>query len=138
MAIHEAGHTIVARHYGAQCSGRIWPEGDNWRGFANIPTLNKMPADARRAIGLAGVAAQMLWYEIPAHLFFWSTGFMSKSDWRLIGQVKGRPARPSTAIFLMDDLVVTLALLARKRRALLATARELIVESRAPGLKATV
>jgi hypothetical protein len=89
-----------------------------------------MPADARRVIGLAGVAAQMLWFEIPAHLFFWSTGFMSKSDWRLVGQVKGRPARRSTAIFLMDDLVVTLALLARKRRALLATAREMIVESR--------
>ena len=125
-AIHEAGHVIAAQHFGAEAFGMIWFEDGHWRGAADIPTIDAMPADQRRAIGLAGAAALVLWLGIPADRFFSMNVGMSVSDWKLVGLVTGR----SNIAVLREALAFTLAMLARERPALIAMSRQIIVESR--------
>lgn len=127
IAVHEAGHVIAARQFGADAFGMIWSVGDHWEGGTDIPTIDAMPADQRRVIGLAGAAALMLWLGIPAERFFSMNVGMSVSDWKLIGLVTGR----SNVAVLRDALAFALALLGRERMALLTTARALIIGSRA-------
>lgn len=100
----------------------IWPEGDRWTGCAEIPTLDGMPADQRRVIGLAGGAALMVWLGIPAESFFSLNVGVSVSDWKFIGRAPGAVLR--------ESLAFTLAMLARERKALLGASRQIIVESR--------
>jgi hypothetical protein len=126
VAVHEAGHVIAARHFGAEGFGMIWREGDRWKGCADIPTIDAMPADQRRVIGLAGAAALMTWLGIPADRFFSINVGVSTNDWELIGCAAGRPDRRTHSAALGE----TLTLLAHERKALLTTAGQLIVESR--------
>lgn len=122
VAIHEAGHVIAAQHFGVDAFATIWSVGDRWTGGADIPTIDAMPADQRRVIGLAGGAALMVWLSIPADRFFSMNVGVSASDWKLIGCVP--------IATLSDALASTIAMLARERKALLETSRQIIVESR--------
>lgn len=122
VAIHEAGHVLAARHFGADAWGVIWPVEGRWTGCTEIPTVDIMPADQRRVIGLAGSAALIAWLGAPPGLFFSMNVGMSASDWALVGLVP--------VAVLRESLVSTLAMLARERPALVAASRQIIVESR--------
>jgi hypothetical protein len=78
-AYHEAGHVLVARHFGQRANARVWRKRNgHWTGFAFVPDVHRGPADQRRMIALAGAAGQSRgrgWTLEP--------GFISKADWDL-------------------------------------------------------
>lgn len=124
IAVHEAGHVIAAQQFGAKATGRIWFKGGCWRGLANIPDVDEMPADQRRIIGLAGAAALMVWLGLAPDRFFSVNVGMSASDWKLVGVVTGR----SNVAVIRESLISTMAMF--DREALQAVSRRIIVESR--------
>lgn len=124
VAVHEAGHVIIAHHFGVEGFGMIWREREYWDGASFIPTVWDLPADQRRIVGIAGAAATLLWLKIPAHQFF-STKLASRSDWELISRVRGR-----NGAMIREAVDSALAMLDLERKALLAMARQIIIESR--------
>jgi hypothetical protein len=131
-AVHEAGHAVVARHFGCEIVS-AWivpadnpgPDEKTWIGRIQIM---QAPADplARRMIGVAGEVAEYLWFGGSIEDFY--PDVMSKSDWRLSGCEPDEP----------DDLLIDAAaevgrLLSRETphwQALIAEIRHLIVQSR--------
>lgn len=103
----------------------IWPVDGRWTGCTDIPTVDTMPADQRRVIGLAGGAALITWLGVPADRFLSMNVGMSATDWRLVGL--------APVAVLRESLAFTLTMLARERPTLLAAARKIVVESRENG-----
>jgi hypothetical protein len=135
-AVHEAGHAIAAENFGLIVEiVRIWPvenpaPGQNlWRGEVYFPGIEKQPPDARRVIGIAGAAAEALWLKIlPDDVLTMTKGFISESDWQIIGRVAGGP---SNIKLLSRALKEATAILKRERKFLLELSRRLMIESRA-------
>jgi hypothetical protein len=136
-AVHEAGHAIAAASFGlAAKSVCIWPvenpsPGQNpWKGEVYFPGIEKQPPDARRVIGIAGAAAEALWLKIlPDDVLTMTKGFISESDWQIIGRVAGGPSNIKLLSLALKEAT---AILQRERKFLLELSRRLIIESRRP------
>jgi len=98
-AIHEAGHVIVAMHFGL-LSGYAWITPNEarsdeirfWIGSARFPgaiCLNEME---RPMLACAGAVAEACWKRGCVDSIYWGEpDFMSPPDWRLAGCQPGEP-----------------------------------------------
>jgi hypothetical protein len=138
-AVHEAGHAIAAARFGLMAETvRIWPVENPqpgqtlWQGEVYFPGIEKQPVDARRVIGIAGAAAEALWLKIlPEDVLTMTKGFISESDWQIIGRVAGGPSNIKLLSLALKEAT---AIIERERKFLLELSRRLIIESRTTAL----
>lgn len=66
VAVHEAGHLVVAQHFGLRCAeARVWRDGDGWRG-----EVTHQPEEFPRhrhvlTVAAAGAVAEAMAYSEP-------------------------------------------------------------------------
>ena len=138
VAMHEAGHVVVARHVGARnvsahifrrCDATI--EGDkSWGGQARWFELDRKLSPARRLmVGVAGTIAEDVWRgndmdDLNDSGLWTDEAIMSPTDWDMTGCDPGEP----TPLFMQAVRLVADLLTGPLRAELLATARRLIVD----------
>ena len=129
-AVHEAGHVVIARHFGCRiASAWIIPADDpapNERTWIGRAQYQGVPADPakRRMIGLAGEVAEHLWRGGVIEDFS-PDDAMSDSDWRCAGY------EPHCVDDALEEAAHDVSeLLAMLWAELIREARRLIVEAR--------
>ena len=141
-AAHEAGHIVVAQHFGIAVLGAaIWPVNREdplleatWSGQISVFRGSDNRPDVWRAIGIAGTVAEAIWFDRDGQAdleLFWDFAFdevaaMSPSDWRLCC------AEPEIDSEELETAAADVAglLLGELRETLIKTARRLIIEAR--------
>jgi len=135
-AVHEAGHVVVAAHFGlpparARISRVVAPAPDQraWTGRVQCRGLDVLSSLERRMLGCAGAAAELSWQRDDIHPDHWiAADHMSEADWRLAGCDPGEPDDLCVeAIAELQDLLAEDGPLWSD---LLRQARRLIVEAR--------
>jgi len=135
-AVHEAGHVVVAAHFGLSAArARIWradapmPDGRAWIGRVQFRGLDVLSSLERRMLGCAGAAAELCWQHEDIHPDYWiEADRMSESDWRLAGCELGEP--DDVCIEAIEELQHLLAEDGPLWSDLLRQARQLMVEAR--------
>ena len=135
-AVHEAGHVVVAAHFGLH-SARAWirpadapmPDGRAWIGRVQFRGLDVLSSLERRMLGCAGAAAELCWRREDIHPDYWiEADRMSDSDWRLADCPLGEP--DDMCIEAIEELQCLLSEDGPLWSDLLRQARQLIVEAR--------
>jgi hypothetical protein len=101
-AIHEAGHFVVACHFGFEAFARIWANYDGrtdevfYLGRCHWWATDSVTPIKERMIGVAGAVAQKVWDDPDgiSELFegsYWDKRVMSSSDWMSCGCEPGFP-----------------------------------------------
>jgi hypothetical protein len=113
LAIHEAGHVVIAQWLGAHFvraaiwqTGRDLRDGKTWAG--NTETMLLKPNRAhQRMIAVAGSVAELCWgRQDVSHDFWEDPDQMSPTDWEMAGCKPGEVNRPLiTAIYKVADLL---------------------------------
>ena len=93
-AIHEAGHLVIAAHFGLYPVS-AWivqnepadPDERTWIGRVQFTSLDQLAPLERRMIGVAGSVAEWLWTGGWIEDYYPE---MSESDWRLAGYEPGK------------------------------------------------
>ena len=135
-AVHEAGHVVVAAHFGLPpARARIWradapmPDGRAWIGRIRFRGLDGLSSLERRMLGCAGAAAELCWQHEDIHPDHWiEADHMSEADWRLAGCALGEP--DDICIEAIEELQHLLSEDGPLWSDLLRQARQLIVEAR--------
>ena len=135
-AVHEAGHVVVAAHFGLHpAHARLWradspmPDGRAWIGRVQFRGLDVLSSLERRMLGCAGAAAELCWQREDVHPDCWiEADRMSESDWRLAGCPLGEP--DDMCIEAIEELQCLLSEDGPLWSDLLRQARQLIVEAR--------
>ena len=135
-AVHEAGHLVVAAHFGLKrAKARIrraeapMPDGRAWTGRVQFAGLDVLSSLERRMLGCAGAAAELCWQHEDIHPDYWiEADRMSESDWRLAGCLLGEP--DDLCIEAIEELQYLLSEDGPLWGDLLRQARQLIVEAR--------
>jgi hypothetical protein len=135
-AVHEAGHVVVAAHFGlyparARISRAKSPMPDQraWIGRVQFAGLDLLSSLERRMLGCAGAAAELCWQHEDIHLDYWiEADRMSESDWRLAGCPLGEP--DDMCIEALEELQYLLSEDGPLWSDLLRQARQLIVDAR--------
>jgi len=96
IAVHEAGHVIIARHLGVGAQAIIHPNpvpSEDEKSWLGKTFLSDFPnRKAGRMIGVAGVVAEHLWGGQNIHdLDFEDPDVMSWTDWKGTGCEPGKP-----------------------------------------------
>ncbi|MBR0914890.1 hypothetical protein M2175_004336 [Bradyrhizobium elkanii] len=139
VAVHEAGHVVIAQWLGCEVAAawifphETWPGFDEltWLGKVQFAGTDRLSIHARRMIGVAGIVAEGLWCGWAVDeldVFFPDYGSMSPRDYRLAGYAPDH---------WDDDLLDTAAEVGRLLdrcgplwNRLVVVARQLIVEAR--------
>lgn len=141
-AIHEAAHIVISEHFGINVvRAAIWPSPRQdallertWSGQIKFIAGSECRPEVWRAIGIAGVVAEDLWFEreedaVEGH--YWdfrvdTADAMSASDWHLCR------AKPEVDADALCEAATKVAELLRGALwgKLIETARQLIVEAR--------
>ena len=135
-AVHEAGHVVVAAHFGLhRAKARIrradapMPDGRAWTGRVQIHDLDVLSSLERRMLGCAGAAAELCWQHEDLHPDYWiDADHMSESDWRLAGCPLGEP--DDICVEAIEELQHLLSEDGPLWSDLLRQARQLMVEAR--------
>jgi hypothetical protein len=135
-AVHEAGHVVVAAHFGLRAArARIWraeasmPDGRAWIGRVQFAGLDVLSSLERRMLGCAGAAAELCWQREDIHPDHWiAADRMSESDWRLAGCEFAEP--DDMCIEAIEELQHLLAEDGPLWSDLLRQARQLMVDAR--------
>jgi len=135
-AVHQAGHVVVAAHFGLKpARARIrrvdapMPDQRVWTGRIQFSGLDILSPLERRTLGCAGVAAELVWRREDLHPDHWiEAGHMSASDWRLSGCEPGEP--DDLCIEAIEELQYLLSEDGPLWSDLLRQARQLIIEAR--------
>lgn len=132
-AIHEAGHAIVARHYGAKASAYVWyvPDCPIMRGEVHYDPTGLAPS-MRQAINAAGAVAVRLWWRGVSHDD--RSVYLSEGDWEAFEGLEGDDRKAA----LSNAFVAAADILEAEWSELIRLSRELIIRSRSeyrtPGL----
>lgn len=141
-AIHEAAHIVISEHFGIDVvRAAIWPTPrqdalleKTWGGQIQVIAGSECRPAVWRAIGIAGVVGEDLWFEREEDAvkgYYWDFRFdtadaMSESDWYLCR------AKPEIDADELCEAATKVAELLRGALwgKLIKTARKLIVEAR--------
>jgi hypothetical protein len=101
-AVHEAGHFVIARHFGFGACAGIWANYDDltdeifYLGRCDWGVPDSVTPIKERMIGVAGAVAEKVWGDPDgiSELFegsYWDKRVMSSSDWMSCGCEPGFP-----------------------------------------------
>jgi hypothetical protein len=146
LAVHEAGHAVIALHLGYDPDVAIWYTGSDdpltekaWLGQTRMSMPPTTPVEHHRMIGVAGMVAEDIWanrhaWDAYADPWYWEDTLwdpdcMSPTDWRLCGYADGEFDN-----YLTDTAAEVARLLTGELWPnLIATSRWLITEARQRG-----